>query len=453
MYGACRAHTVILVAFAIHTHAQERVANQTDVIQNPTNSVLDENAYNLFSRAVKPSSVHHTNLEDVILGKAGHLTLPTSSFSSRSAFASRQMRPISVAATSRRSSTSSSSSGGGGSKVPNANGRRAVLAGLLSGLASLSAHDMVAHAGESNYEYLRRMGNLYEAEALKMDERARGDILKVDQRARDDLFALDKRARDDVQILDKRARDDVQLLDQRARDDVLFLDRQGRLVEQRARDDALKLDQQGREIQEKDPELFNILSVSEGIALVGAAVGGAVAQRRGIQLEDKNKKLEDQLVVEEQLMEKLKAVNKQLQFQRRVVSKEQETAIERDDQYEATREILKAGRSALKREETVEANVLFDRAYAAAKAAGQAQADLAWKAVRGLAASAQLAGNTKEALAWLERCLELSTCCGERADTLGLMADLYETEGYLETAGKYYDMWLKTINEEGCVIY
>ena len=51
----------------------------------------------------------------------------------------------------------------------------------------------------------------------------------------------------------------------------------------------------------------------------------------------------------------------------------------------------------------------------------------------------------------MEKCLEMAVSREERADSLGYLADLYETVDDLEKAGLYYDMWLELVGAETSV--
>lgn len=215
---------------------------------------------------------------------------------------------------------------------------------------------------------------------------------------------------------------------------------------------ALELDREGREVQAKSPDLAGVIGASQSVALSGAIVGGYSAFKRGVELDAQKKKVEERLVVEEKLMQKLKAVNQKLKEERRASKARamqvvvQNTDASHDRAYESVREMLKRGRDALNRKQAAEAASLFRQALSKAEAITPFEHDLARKAMRGLAAAAQLAGDISEAVNYMLKCLNLSTTSSEKADALGFMGDLYEETGDFEMAGRYYDKWLQLVN-------
>jgi tetratricopeptide (TPR) repeat protein len=215
---------------------------------------------------------------------------------------------------------------------------------------------------------------------------------------------------------------------------------------------ALKLDREGREVQAKSPVLAGVIGASQTLALSGAVVGGAAAFKNGVELETQKKKVEEHLVVEESLLKKLRAVRQKLKEERRASKARamqvvvQHTDASHDRAYESVREMLKRGRDALNRKQAAEAASLFRQALSKAETITPFENDLARKAMRGLAAAAQLAGDITEAVKYMLKCLKLSTTSTEKADALGFMGDLYEESGDFEMAGRYYDKWLQLVN-------
>eukprot|EP00747_Dinoflagellata_sp_TGD_P023175 gnl/TRDRNA2_/TRDRNA2_129614_c2_seq1.p1 gnl/TRDRNA2_/TRDRNA2_129614_c2~~gnl/TRDRNA2_/TRDRNA2_129614_c2_seq1.p1 ORF type:complete len:382 (-),score=103.20 gnl/TRDRNA2_/TRDRNA2_129614_c2_seq1:74-1090(-) len=284
-----------------------------------------------------------------------------------------------------------------------------------------------------------------EKEALRLDSQGRQNLRNVGLEAEREALRLDLESRQSLRNAGLVAEKEALKLDAESRQNL----RNAGLV---AEEEALRLDRQGRQMEREEPNVFKFIAAGQGAALLGAAAGGTVAFERGRALEQEKKKLEERLKVEEELLEKLNAVKSKLVEQRREGKAAEEMLEEQkvgDPDYMATRALLLRAREALDGHKVLEADQLFRKAFAAAQAAGERQADLMWKAVRGLAAASKLDGDVASAIAYMERCIHLSTSHSATGDSFGYLADLYESVGDYETAAKYYDRWLETVDVEG----
>jgi hypothetical protein len=116
------------------------------------------------------------------------------------------------------------------------------------------------------------------------------------------------------------------------------------------------------------------------------------------------------------------------------------------------KQALREGRSLLKegsKEGYAQAVVLFKKALMLSRMVGdQVQVR---RAVRGLSASKRGIGDRKGAIADLLEVLEISKQIKNTdgdTDALGAIADIYTEIGDLESAGRYYDLYLDALNDE-----
>lgn len=203
------------------------------------------------------------------------------------------------------------------------------------------------------------------------------------------------------------------------------------------------------EVRRDDPLFANFVGVAQLVALAGAFVGGLSARQRGKELQKEKDKAEARAAELEVLAEKLRKVNEQLQRAQQAAKAARTTAAlaedAPDEEWLATRDLLREGRSLLDDGKSAEAADKF--AAACARAAKAGETDQERKACRGLASAAQKQGNTPGALSHMQRCLELSDA-DHLADTLGYIADLYAEIDDIDNAGEYYDRYLAAVDAD-----
>lgn len=74
------------------------------------------------------------------------------------------------------------------------------------------------------------------------------------------------------------------------------------------------------------------------------------------------------------------------------------------------------------------------------------------RALRGMAASARMQGNSQKAIKHLEAVLSLSAEIGDTtgdADAYGTIADIYADLGHFEKAATFYDQYINKMQEDG----
>ncbi|KAK3286359.1 hypothetical protein CYMTET_6081 [Cymbomonas tetramitiformis] len=221
-----------------------------------------------------------------------------------------------------------------------------------------------------------------------------------------------------------------------------------------------ELEKEEAKVREEDPLLLQTVAVSEAFAFVGALVGGLAARQRGIALAERE-------VVLKETVDKLRKVNQEVELERRMFARQvAQTRVETQKEtqeemasdcvipaepegaeYSEVRRILKAGRQALSDGNAMEAHAHFTKAYQQASAS-DGDPEQAWKASRGLAATAQLTGNLAQAVKHMELCLERSVTESERCHAYGVLADLHTELDDLDQAGKFYDLYLDAIHHD-----
>ena len=142
----------------------------------------------------------------------------------------------------------------------------------------------------------------------------------------------------------------------RLRAEGLVAETEVKELDREAKEKIFTLDREAKEVEKTAPDLISFLVTSEGVALAGAIFGGLAARNNGIELAAEKKKLEEKLLIEEELLSKLKRVNKQLKLEQRVTKARELAAagtecsidVSMDDEdYNAVRAVLKKGRAAL----------------------------------------------------------------------------------------------------------
>ena len=118
------------------------------------------------------------------------------------------------------------------------------------------------------------------------------------------------------------------------------------------------------------------------------------------------------------------------------------------DVRDAARAALKKGKNLIAMKDAATAMVYFNKGAMLARQRGDMV--LLRRARRGLAAAKRMKGDTQGAIRHLERVLEMSKEMNDftgDTDALGTLADLYSEAGDLDTAGKYYDMFIANLAE------
>lgn len=111
---------------------------------------------------------------------------------------------------------------------------------------------------------------------------------------------------------------------------------------------------------------------------------------------------------------------------------------------------LKEGKRFLKDEEPGPAMVRFEKALMLARVLGDPVKER--RAVRGLAAACRQTGQLRQAIAHLERVLDISRTIGDYvgdADAYGTIADLYTDLGEFERAAEFYDRYISRMGDTG----
>lgn len=217
-----------------------------------------------------------------------------------------------------------------------------------------------------------------------------------------------------------------------------------------------ELEKEEAKVRQEEPLLLQTVAVSEAFAFVGALVGGLTARQRGIALAERE-------VVLKETVDKLRKVNQEVELERRMFARQvAQTRVETQEEmasdcvipaetegteYCEVRRILQAGRQALSDGNAMEAHAHFTKAYQQASASN-GDPEQAWKASRGLAATAQLTGNLAQAVKHMELCLERSVTESERCHAYGVLADLHTELDDLDQAGKFYDLYLDAIHHD-----
>lgn len=113
---------------------------------------------------------------------------------------------------------------------------------------------------------------------------------------------------------------------------------------------------------------------------------------------------------------------------------------------------LREGKKLLKDSASGPAMVRFEKALMLAKSMGDRVRER--RAVRGLAAASRLSGQSRAAIKYLERVLEISEETGDHvgdADAYGVIADIYTDIGEFEKAAEFYDKYIGRMNTDGPV--
>jgi len=196
-----------------------------------------------------------------------------------------------------------------------------------------------------------------------------------------------------------------------------------------------------------------LVVLGQFIGFVGALVSGISAKNRKAEIE--------------RLAAKLQEVNRQLRQQSRSkrtgqYSMEDEKALRSvdassDELAEQILVSLRTGKNLLKDEDKGEAALAaFDEALAltispAAKSALESQPKAERKARRGRGAALAQLHRCADALVELKQVLAISERLHDSigvGDAYGVIADLYTELGDLEEAGKYYDLYIATLDDE-----
>lgn len=113
---------------------------------------------------------------------------------------------------------------------------------------------------------------------------------------------------------------------------------------------------------------------------------------------------------------------------------------------------LKEGKKLLKEQKAGPAMVRFEKALMLAKALGDKVRER--RAVRGLAATSRMQGQSRQAIKYLERVLEISAETADHvgdADAFGTIADIYTDIGEFEKAAEFYDKYIGRMTTDGPV--
>lgn len=221
-------------------------------------------------------------------------------------------------------------------------------------------------------------------------------------------------------------------------------------------EDIRELEKEEAKVREEEPLLLQTVAVSEAFAFVGAVVGGLSARQRGIALAEREAALKE-------TVDKLRKVNQEVEAERRMFARQvAQTRVETQQEmasncvvpaepegaeYGEVRKMLQAGRQALSNGNAMEAHAHFTKAYQQASAS-DGDPEQAWKASRGLAATAQLTGDHTQAIKHMELCLERSVTESERCHAYGVLADLHTEIDDLDKAGEFYDLYLNAIHHD-----
>lgn len=111
---------------------------------------------------------------------------------------------------------------------------------------------------------------------------------------------------------------------------------------------------------------------------------------------------------------------------------------------------LKEGKKLLKDENAGAAMVRFEKALMLAKSLGDKVRER--RAVRGLAATARMTSQPRQAIKYLEWVLDISKETGDHvgdADAYGTIADIYTDIGEFEKAAEFYDKYIDSMNKDG----
>ncbi|KAK3240690.1 hypothetical protein CYMTET_49485 [Cymbomonas tetramitiformis] len=228
------------------------------------------------------------------------------------------------------------------------------------------------------------------------------------------------------------------------------------LDRRREEDEARAKESQG-DLLCATPYGVDVVGITQTIGLTGALVAGLSARNRKAEVEALNAKL--------------RTVNQTLRKQARsgityaptlsyapsqanteMLSSEDMVSMDEEIESETIRDALRSGKAMLKSGSSADASnamVQFKKALMMSRTTGCQ--NLERRAMRGIAATKRIKGDFKAAVQDLQEVLEISKRMKDYtgdSDALGTIADIYTEMGDLETAGKYYDMYLDEMNKE-----
>jgi len=202
---------------------------------------------------------------------------------------------------------------------------------------------------------------------------------------------------------------------------------------------------------------IDVVGITEFVALAGAVASGISANRKKEEITELN--------------EKLRKINASLTLSSRVVKGEgvvvegarggvqevSSVAMGSLDEWEALSDdmkelktALREGRELLREENANGAMNAFKKSLMLARVVGDLV--LIRRATRGLGASKRLIGDRQGAIKDFEQVLVISQQLEDTTgdmEALGAIADIYTELGDLESAGRYYDMYLNQISADG----
>jgi len=201
--------------------------------------------------------------------------------------------------------------------------------------------------------------------------------------------------------------------------------------------------------------LIYLLVFGQAIGFVGALVGGNEARKRADELERLNRRMARVNGSLRRLAQKRKAgLYTPVHLQTASETMDEGISSEELKMRDELIELLKAGKRDLKAGKAQAAKSKFEGALAGIHANASAL-ESPWKAerkaLRGLGAAFQLAGEPKEALEYMEKVLAICESRSDntgRSDALGAIADILTDLGEFEKAGSMYDLYMESVNEE-----
>ncbi|CAK7356485.1 unnamed protein product [Dovyalis caffra] len=197
---------------------------------------------------------------------------------------------------------------------------------------------------------------------------------------------------------------------------------------------------------EADSSIFN-MPLLLFVALVGATVGGLLARQRRGELQRLNEQLR-QINAALRRQAKIESYAPALSYAP-VGSRIQESEVIVDPRKEELISRLKAGKNFLRNQDPEKASVEFKSALELAQNLKDSTEEK--KAARGLGASLQRQGKSREAIRYHSMVLAISEREGEdsgNTEAYGAIADCYTELGDLEQAAKFYDNYIARLETD-----
>jgi len=194
--------------------------------------------------------------------------------------------------------------------------------------------------------------------------------------------------------------------------------------------------------------LITALCIAEAIALTGAIVGGVIARQRKNEILNINTQLR-QINLNLRRQARVESYAPSLMYAPPAGRSGVAVAEPVDQQKEEVMNLLKSGKRSLRELNPGEAFVEFERAFNLAKRLSDTVEEK--KAARGMGAACQRQRKFKEAIKYHQLVLLISERTKEQSgntEAYGAIGDCYSEIGEMESAAKYYDMYIDRLQNE-----